>query len=214
MAYAPLPALDDLSNREWNELTSNLEKTINLCQQLGLLHVYPTKPCSKMHNNWYLGACSTALDECKRRCRTCKSSRSLRKDTFFEDSRLTLQQILDLMMYWCQGLDSHKFISYLITLDVNNNPLQVDMNIFMKSNGELKNMRQFMSLVESYLQCIRAAMQKELSNRTIIVPQAAQQNAQGATYIACPNCPQDSGQYVPCPQCQYVPHIQHPNVAQ
>jgi len=103
-------------------------------------------------------------------------------------------------------------------------------------------MRQFMASVESYVQYIRHAMQKELSNRTIIVPQSAQQNAQGlgylanvqqfvacpqspsfyercstcqgATYILCPNCPQDSGQYVPCPQCQYVPHIQRPNVAQ
>ncbi|CAF1290999.1 unnamed protein product [Rotaria sordida] len=51
MAYAPLPSLDNLTIREWNELTSPIEKTINLCQRLGLLHVYPTKPCQKMHNN-------------------------------------------------------------------------------------------------------------------------------------------------------------------
>ncbi|CAF0789322.1 unnamed protein product [Rotaria sordida] len=114
-------------------------------------------------------------------------------------------------------------------MDIKNNPLQVDMNMFMKSNGELKNLRHFMSLVERHVQYIRDEMQKELSNRTIIVSQSAQQNAQGlgylanaqqfvacqqspqfyercptcqgATYIVCPNCPQDSGQYVPCPQC-------------
>ncbi|CAF1324967.1 unnamed protein product, partial [Rotaria sordida] len=51
MAYAPLPSLDNLTIREWNEWTSTIEKTINLCQRLGLLHVYPTKPCQKMHNN-------------------------------------------------------------------------------------------------------------------------------------------------------------------
>jgi hypothetical protein len=40
-------------------------------------------------------------------------------------------------------------------------------------------MRHFMSLVEGHVQYIRNEMQKELSNRTIIVPQSAQQNAQG-----------------------------------
>ncbi|CAF3973929.1 unnamed protein product [Rotaria sp. Silwood1] len=103
-------------------------------------------------------------------------------------------------------------------------------------------MRSFMSIAENYVKYIRDTMQKELSNRTIIVPQSAQQNAQGlgylpnaqqfvacpespsfyercptcqdATYVVCPNCPQGSGQYVPCPQCQYVPHIQRSNVSQ
>jgi hypothetical protein len=53
---------------------------------------------------------ATALDKCKWRCRTCKSSRSLRLGTFFSQSRLQLQQLLDLMMCWSQGADSHKFI--------------------------------------------------------------------------------------------------------
>ena len=114
MAYSPLPSFDDLTVREWNKLTDDTAKIIDLCQRIGLLHVYPTEPCPKLHNNWYLGSCSKSIDKCKWRCRACKSSRSIRKDTFFSQSRLTLQQILDLMMYWCQGLDSHKFIKVSI----------------------------------------------------------------------------------------------------
>ncbi|CAF2047827.1 unnamed protein product [Rotaria magnacalcarata] len=110
MAYAPLPSLDDLNVREWNELTSTNEKIIEFCQQVGLIHVLPTQPCPKNHTNWYLGACAAVADKWKWRCRTCKSSRSLRDSTFFSQSRLSLQQILDLMMFWSQGLDSHKFL--------------------------------------------------------------------------------------------------------
>ena len=83
MGYSPLPALDTLNVCEWNELTSTTEKTIDFCQQIGLLHVYPTELCPKNHNNWYLGACASSNDNWKWRCRTCKSSRSLRDSTFF-----------------------------------------------------------------------------------------------------------------------------------
>ncbi|CAF3346223.1 unnamed protein product [Rotaria socialis] len=110
MAYSPLIPLDDLHHREWHNLTSTTEECVQLCQQIGLLHIYPTTPCPKNHDNWYLGACATAADKFKWRCRTCKSSRSLRDGTFFSQSRLQIQQILDLMMYWSQGVDSHKFI--------------------------------------------------------------------------------------------------------
>ena len=95
MAYTPLPPLDSLGIREWNILTSDMEQTISFCQRIGLLHVYPSEPCPKKHNNWYLGVCASAADGWKWRCRACKLSRSLRKDTFFESSRLTLLQILD-----------------------------------------------------------------------------------------------------------------------
>ena len=64
MAYSPLSDLDDLTIREWNELTSTIEKTINLCQRIGLLPVYLTKLCRKKHNNWYLGVCAKAADKC------------------------------------------------------------------------------------------------------------------------------------------------------
>ncbi|CAF0938179.1 unnamed protein product [Rotaria sordida] len=79
-------------------------------------------------------------------------------------------------------------------MDIKNNPLQVDMNMFMKSNRELKNLRHFMSLVERHVQYIRDEMQKELSNRTIIVSQSAQQNAQDLGYIA------NAQQFVASPQ--------------
>ena len=38
------------------------------------------------------------------------------KALFSKKSRLTLQQILDLMMYWCQRLDSHEFIRRNVNL--------------------------------------------------------------------------------------------------
>ncbi|CAF5190855.1 unnamed protein product, partial [Rotaria sp. Silwood1] len=44
MAYSPLPALDNLTIREWHDLTSTTEQCINFCQRFGLLHVNPTKP--------------------------------------------------------------------------------------------------------------------------------------------------------------------------
>ncbi|CAF1253378.1 unnamed protein product [Rotaria sordida] len=70
MAYSPLLSLDDLTIREWNELTSTIKKTINLCQRIDLLHVYPTELCPKKRNNWYLGTCNTAADKYKWRCRS------------------------------------------------------------------------------------------------------------------------------------------------
>ncbi|CAF3713841.1 unnamed protein product [Rotaria socialis] len=71
MAYAPLPSLDDLNVREWNQLTSTNEKIIEFCQQVGLIHVLPTQPYPTNHTNWHLGACATAADKWKWRCRTC-----------------------------------------------------------------------------------------------------------------------------------------------
>ncbi|CAF3919068.1 unnamed protein product, partial [Rotaria sp. Silwood1] len=47
MAYSPLPALDNLTTREWHNLTSTTEQCIEFCQRVGLLHVYPTEPCKK-----------------------------------------------------------------------------------------------------------------------------------------------------------------------
>ncbi|CAF1527545.1 unnamed protein product, partial [Rotaria sp. Silwood1] len=107
---SPLPALDDLTIHEWHNLTSTTDQCIEFCQHVSLLHVHPTKPCKKMHNNWYLGSSLTSNDQCKWRCSTCKYSRSLRDATFFSKNRLTIQQILDLIFYWSQGLDSYKFI--------------------------------------------------------------------------------------------------------
>ncbi|CAF1350933.1 unnamed protein product [Adineta ricciae] len=69
MAYSPIPALDDLSVREWNNLTDDLAKTIGFCQRVGLLHTYPAEFCPKKHSNWYLGSCPKSIDKCKWRCR-------------------------------------------------------------------------------------------------------------------------------------------------
>ena len=65
------------------------------------------------------------------RCRTCKCSRSLRGDTLFSQSRLTLQQIMDLMMYWSQGLDSHKFIKG--NINILSDKTVVDWKNFMRN---------------------------------------------------------------------------------
>ena len=110
MAFSPLPPLDDLTVREWSELTSTTGKCVEFCQRIGLLHVSPKETCTQGHNNWYLGSSSRSLDKCQWRCRSCKSTRTLRDGTFFSHSRLELQQILDLMLYWSQGVDSQKFI--------------------------------------------------------------------------------------------------------
>ncbi|CAF1003930.1 unnamed protein product [Didymodactylos carnosus] len=46
------------------------------------------------------------------RCRAkgCRLTRSIRDGTFSSASRLSIQQLLDLMFYWSQGLDSHKHL--------------------------------------------------------------------------------------------------------
>ena len=110
MAYSLLPSVDNLSVREWNELRSANEKLIDFCPRIGLLHVCPTELYPRNHNNWYLADCASSNDNWKWRCRTCKSSRSVCDSTLFSQSHLTLQQIMNLMMYWSQGLDSHKFV--------------------------------------------------------------------------------------------------------
>ncbi len=72
-------------------------------------------------------------------------------------------------------------------------------------------MRHFMSLVEHHVKCIRVQMQKELSNCTIIVPQSAQQNAQGLGYLENAQqfvaCPQSPSFYERCPTCQGATYI-------
>ena len=55
MAYALLPAPDNFTVRQWNDITSPTEQIIDLCQRLRLLHVYPTELCRRQHNNWQLG---------------------------------------------------------------------------------------------------------------------------------------------------------------
>jgi hypothetical protein len=110
MAYSPLPSLDDLTDREWVKLTDGQENMINFCQLVGLLPVTLNEPCNKGHTNWYLGCSTRATDQYTWRCRTCKSTRTLRENTFFFHSKLELEQVVDLMYYWSQVLDSHNHL--------------------------------------------------------------------------------------------------------
>ncbi|CAF4654533.1 unnamed protein product, partial [Rotaria sp. Silwood2] len=110
MAYASLLPFDDFTNREWHEYISNIEDTITFCQLLGLIAVTPRSPCGKDHHNWYLSATKRYQDNDNWRCRTYRSNRSIRDEIFFLQSKVTRQQILDLMFYWSQSLDSHEYL--------------------------------------------------------------------------------------------------------
>ncbi|CAF1496545.1 unnamed protein product [Didymodactylos carnosus] len=96
--------------REWNHITDTLEDCISFCQTLGLIPYSPSAPCTNGHDKWYMGKSSRAHDKYQWRCRAkgCKLTRSIRDGTFFSASRLSIQQLLDLMFYWSQGLDSHE----------------------------------------------------------------------------------------------------------
>ncbi|CAF1283826.1 unnamed protein product, partial [Didymodactylos carnosus] len=82
----------------------------SFCRTLGLIPYSPSAPCTNGHHKWYMGKSSRAHDKYQSRCRAkgCKLTRSIRDGTFFSTSRLSIQQLLDLMFYWSQGLDSHK----------------------------------------------------------------------------------------------------------
>ncbi|CAF1282430.1 unnamed protein product [Didymodactylos carnosus] len=112
MAHYPLPPVDDMTLREWNMCTSTLEDTISFCQSVKLIPYRPTAPCSNGHNNWYMGKCSKIIDGYHWRCRVkeCRLTRSIRDGTFFANSKLEIQQVLDLMFYWSQGIDTHDFL--------------------------------------------------------------------------------------------------------
>ncbi|CAF1241144.1 unnamed protein product [Didymodactylos carnosus] len=99
MAHYPLPPVDDMTLREWNMCTSTLEDTISFCQSVKLIPYRPTAPCSNGHNNWYMGKCSKIIDGYHWRCRVkeCRLSRSIRDGTFFANSKLEIQQVLDLI---------------------------------------------------------------------------------------------------------------------
>lgn len=94
-----LSPLDELSNREWVELTTGQEKSMKFCQTLGLIARKPKEPCNSDHSDWKLAPYSRALDEFTWRCVTCRSTRSIRDGTFFSNSKLILRQVIDFMFY-------------------------------------------------------------------------------------------------------------------
>ncbi|CAF4334028.1 unnamed protein product [Rotaria sp. Silwood2] len=110
MDIALLQSLDNLDFREWCELTSSTKKCIDFCQNVGLIGFTLNEPCAQGHNNWKLGSSARASDEYVWRCGKCKSTRTLRQGTFFFNSKLSLRQVLDLMYFWSQQIDSHTFL--------------------------------------------------------------------------------------------------------
>jgi hypothetical protein len=110
MIYAPIPRLDDMSNCEWINLTDGLENILVFCQMVGLIPINSNIPCNKDHDNWYLGKSPRASDQFTWRCRTCKSTRWIRDNTFFTNSKLELLKILDLIFYWSQNIDSYEYL--------------------------------------------------------------------------------------------------------
>lgn len=110
MSCFPIPPLDDFTMIEFFSHLTSIESTISFCQLLGLIPIHPKTPCAKDHDTWKLGTSSRATDKYVWRCQTCKSTRSIRSGTFFEQSQLELWQILTLMNFWAQGIDSHEII--------------------------------------------------------------------------------------------------------
>lgn len=105
-----LSTLDQLNFREWSEITTDMKKCIDFCQRVGLIGYTLTDGCAKDHKNWKLGTSSRMADGWVWRCSKCKSTRSIRHGTFFANSKLSIRQILDLMYFWSQKLDSHSFL--------------------------------------------------------------------------------------------------------
>jgi len=105
-----LSSLDELNFREWNEITSHTKKCIDFYQRIGLIGYTLNETCGKDHQKRKRGASSRMADGWVWRCTECRSTKNIRHETFFANSKLTIYQIFDLMYSWPQGLDSHSFI--------------------------------------------------------------------------------------------------------
>ena len=92
------------------KLTDGMENMIRFCQLVGLLPETLNELSSKGQANWYLGVNIKVIDEYELRCWTHKGTKTIRGGTFSWNSKLNLKQILDLMYYWSQDLDSHIFL--------------------------------------------------------------------------------------------------------
>ena len=110
MDNAFLSCLDKIDFREWCELTSDSKKCIDFCQRVGLIGYTLNEPCTQEHNNWKLRTSTRMKVRWIWRCGKCKSTRTIRHGTFFSNSKLSVRQILDLMFFWSQELDSHPFL--------------------------------------------------------------------------------------------------------
>ncbi|CAF3919487.1 unnamed protein product [Rotaria sp. Silwood1] len=146
--YSPLPALDDLTIHEWHNLTSSTDQCIEFCQHVSLLHVYPTKPCKKMHNNWYLGSSSTSNDQGKWRCSTY-SYKFIRKNV----------QILDYatIVDWknfMHDLCGEYFIRLPAIIGVVNHVVEIDESAWTKrkyNRGHHRDAATLMPIIHQYI---------------------------------------------------------------
>ena len=102
-----LSTLDEIDFHEQCDLTSDPQKCTDFCQRGGLIGYTPNEPCAQGHQNWKLGASSRMNDDYVWRCSKCRCTRTTRHGTFFAKSKLTIREILDLMYFWSQKLDSH-----------------------------------------------------------------------------------------------------------
>ena len=105
-----LTTLDTLDFHDWADLTSDIHKCIDFCQRVGLIGYTLNEQCPQGHQKWKLGASSRMNDDYVWRCKSCRTTRSIRHGTFFAGSKLDIRQILDLMYLWSQKLDSHDIL--------------------------------------------------------------------------------------------------------
>ncbi|CAF1602754.1 unnamed protein product, partial [Didymodactylos carnosus] len=111
MSIFPIAPVDNMTMLEFFDCKRTVSDTIVFCQNLGLLPLgTPKVECPNRHIDWYLGVFSDVIDGYVWRCKICKARRSIRDDTFFSGSHLTLSQMLDLIFYWSQKIDSVEFL--------------------------------------------------------------------------------------------------------
>ncbi|XP_052828993.1 uncharacterized protein LOC128249432 [Octopus bimaculoides] len=96
-------SVDDITQRCHNLrdiiiITSNADSTNQFLASVGLIHNSPE--CCKERMN--LATRSTVADVKLWRCTVCRQFRSIRRGSFFSDSRLTLTRLLELMYYWAK----------------------------------------------------------------------------------------------------------------
>ncbi|CAF3312807.1 unnamed protein product [Rotaria sp. Silwood2] len=88
---------------------SSREATIRFLQDLNLLPKLPsTIEACGIHNShdWYLANVARSTDGYNFRCCRCHTTKSLRAETFFEQSHLPLDSIFEIMYYWSRQEDS------------------------------------------------------------------------------------------------------------
>ena len=96
-------AHNELANISHRELVvQTQENIIEWLARHGLLHnQYMCPNCNVFCR---LGARNDRIDSKRWICRSCNFTKSIRADSFFEDSKLTLNQIIDFIYFWSKKL--------------------------------------------------------------------------------------------------------------